>query len=253
MQQSKNVKFELLEMSSTNIKFALHSNVSFANALRRILLGELTCLAVEYVEITENNSVFADECLAHRLGLLPLQDTVDLMNKRECSCEKYCEKCAVVFNINKTNTTNSNINIYGRDFTVEKKEHEDIISKNILICKLAPRQCINIKCIARRDQINSNLLDTRISHVKHSPVTAVSFTYDEDNLKKHTEFWTENEESVKESWPFVGENKDVFDTNKVEKVIMDVEIVEGVGKPKDILLKAMKIYKQKFEKILEMK
>ena len=44
-----------------------------ANALRRILIGELPTMAIEYVYIHNNSSVIQDEVLAHRMGLLPVQ------------------------------------------------------------------------------------------------------------------------------------------------------------------------------------
>ena len=238
------VKFEFLEISSSNIKFALHSNVSFANALRRILLSEISCLAIEYVEISENTSVFADESISHRLGLLPLEDNISLLDKNSCNCENYCCKCAIIFNLDKTNNTSENINIYGTDLTIENKDLSLSLNQ-VLICKLAPKQKIVLKGIARRNP--SGL----ISHVKYCPVTAVSFTYDEGNLKKHTNLWRENDETVTESWPFVEDRADIYDTSSVERVVMNVEVVEGVGKPKDILLKALSVYKKKFEAFLD--
>ena len=90
-----------------------------------------------------------------------------------------------------------------------------------------------------------------MSHIKHCPVTAVSFSYDDENDKKHTNLWRENEESTRETWPAINEDADAFETSKVEKIIMNIEIVEGVGKPKEILMKALNVYKNKFEKILE--
>ena len=51
---------------------ASDSDVSFANALRRIILVETPTLAIEVVKVIENTSVFHDEFLAHRLGLIPI-------------------------------------------------------------------------------------------------------------------------------------------------------------------------------------
>jgi DNA-directed RNA polymerase I and III subunit RPAC1 len=44
-----------------------------ANALRRILISEIPTMAIEKVNLYNNTSVFADEVLAHRLGLVPIQ------------------------------------------------------------------------------------------------------------------------------------------------------------------------------------
>lgn len=47
-------------------------DVSFANALRRIMLSEVPTMAIERVYIEENTGVMHDEVLAHRLGLVPI-------------------------------------------------------------------------------------------------------------------------------------------------------------------------------------
>ena len=53
----------------------------FANAIRRLILEEVPTLAVEDLEIKENNSALYDEFLAHRLGLVPLKnDSIALKN-----------------------------------------------------------------------------------------------------------------------------------------------------------------------------
>lgn len=49
-----------------------HVDVSFVNALRRILLAEIPTVAIETVYIMDNTSIIHDEVLAHRLGLIPI-------------------------------------------------------------------------------------------------------------------------------------------------------------------------------------
>jgi len=50
----------------------IHCDVSFANALRRILLAEVPTVALEHIYMWNNSSLVHDEVLAHRLGLIPL-------------------------------------------------------------------------------------------------------------------------------------------------------------------------------------
>lgn len=48
-------------------------DVSFANAIRRILLAEVPTMAIEKVELYNNTTVMHDEFLGHRLGLIPIK------------------------------------------------------------------------------------------------------------------------------------------------------------------------------------
>ena len=47
-------------------------DVSFANALRRIMIAEIPTMALEHVYMWNNTSLIHDEVLCHRLGLVPL-------------------------------------------------------------------------------------------------------------------------------------------------------------------------------------
>ena len=47
-------------------------DVSFANALRRAIIGEVPTLAVEDVNFKQNSSALYDEVLALRIGLVPI-------------------------------------------------------------------------------------------------------------------------------------------------------------------------------------
>ncbi len=55
------------------IRFRLKAPVSFANALRRAIISEVPVLAIEDVNILNNNSAIYDEMLASRLGLIPIR------------------------------------------------------------------------------------------------------------------------------------------------------------------------------------
>ena len=47
-------------------------DVSFANALRRILISEVPTMAIETIFMWDNTSIIHDEVLAHRMGLIPI-------------------------------------------------------------------------------------------------------------------------------------------------------------------------------------
>lgn len=69
---------------------------AFANGLRRVLLAEVPTLAIDSVTIHANTSVFADEMIAHRLGLTPMfsMKAREMHYLRECPVGG-CGKCEI--------------------------------------------------------------------------------------------------------------------------------------------------------------
>ena len=100
-------KIKILKIDYNNIEFELYNTeLTIANALRRVIISEVPTLAIDIVEIQENTSALHDEYLAHRMGLIPLVSTdVDSFNYlNQCNCEQgNCEKCGVSFKLNVNN------------------------------------------------------------------------------------------------------------------------------------------------------
>ena len=72
-------ELRILESSRYNLKFELtNTDLSVANALRRIIIAEVSTMAIDLVQVRENTSVLNDEFIAHRIGMVPLvSDNVD--------------------------------------------------------------------------------------------------------------------------------------------------------------------------------
>ncbi len=77
---------------------------TFANTLRRLMMGEVPTVAVQDVDFLENTSVLFDEMIAHRLAMIPLRFEPKGMNFQEgCSCGGTgCAQCQVVFALERT-------------------------------------------------------------------------------------------------------------------------------------------------------
>lgn len=189
--------------ASDEVDFVLSNvDLALANSLRRTMIAEIPTLAIDSVEIETNTSVLADEFLAHRLGLIPLQsrDVDQLLYSRDCTCDDYCNKCSVELELKIRADQDSTLNVYSKDlFIVSQNQHLDIgnpiISdreqNGVLICKLRNEQELSIRCIAKKGISKE--------HAKWSPCAAIGFEYDPWNKLKHTDYWYE--EDIEEEWP----------------------------------------------------
>ncbi len=93
------MKLSVMEKTGKRLVFKVDGvNEAFVNALRRIMVSEISVMSVEDVYFEINTSGFFDEVIAHRLGLIPLTyDSAIYTPKNECKCEgKGCSRCEVV-------------------------------------------------------------------------------------------------------------------------------------------------------------
>jgi len=84
LEHELNPSIEIIESSFEKIVFDLKGvDPAFANALRRVLIAEVPGVAIEQVYFSNNTSVMADEVLAHRLGLVPIQFDPERMSWKD--------------------------------------------------------------------------------------------------------------------------------------------------------------------------
>ena len=69
------VKIEVLEKNNINFRIVIRDvDVPLMNALRRIALAEVPCMAIDEVVMIENSSILQDEIIAHRFRSHTLKD-----------------------------------------------------------------------------------------------------------------------------------------------------------------------------------
>ncbi|KAI9888655.1 MAG: 45 kDa subunit of RNA polymerase II [Vezdaea aestivalis] len=198
---------KIREAASDRVDFVLSgTDLAFANSLRRTILSEVPTLAIEFVEIEANTSVLADEFIAHRLGLIPLDSTgVDELSfVRDCeNCDNHCEQCSVELSLHVRCTTDEIMKVYARDLVVDTSSRKanlvslgnpvirDPEALGVVICKLRKGQEIRMKCIAIKGIAKE--------HAKWAPTSAVGFEYDPHNKLRHLDLWYE--QSAEKEWP----------------------------------------------------
>ena len=171
-------------------------DLAFANSLRRVILAEIPILAIDIVEVEANTSVLADELIAHRLGLIPLdsKQVDDIAYTRDCDCDQYCENCSITLSLHARCTGNEVMRIYARDLVVGEPRPNEWVGNPIItdpeglgcvIAKLRQGQELRLKCIAKKGIAKE--------HAKWAPTSSVGFEYDPHNKLRHLDYWYEED------------------------------------------------------------
>jgi len=212
-------KIEILSLYPHELRFILSdTDVSVANALRRIMIAEVPTLAIDLVEFQENTSVLNDEYIAHRLGMIPIRFQPDglkgidchntILFHRDCTCDSGCPRCNVVFDldvdfdaVNKTrpeseqalpltvtsaDLTCTNTDVVAAHF-LNEDEKNDANDEGISIVKLGPGQKLKFKAIAR--------LGISKEHAKWCPVAVATYRF----------------------WPIITRNEEMLGTLTIEQ------------------------------------
>ena len=90
---------EAIEKTKEKLSFVSETNESLANAIRRSC-NEVLSVAIDEIEISKNDSALYDEIVAHRIGLIPLEESRKLNLTENCTCKgKGCSKCQVQLSV----------------------------------------------------------------------------------------------------------------------------------------------------------
>ena len=165
------MKIEVLEKNDINLRIVVRdADVPLMNALRRLALAEVPCMAIEEVVMIENSSILQDEIIAHRLGLTPLKTDLDAYNLPEdceCKSEFGCAQCRVTLTLD-AEAKDETRTVYSGEIVSENPEIVPVSDK-IPIIKLAKNQKLKLEAYAR--------LGIGKTHAKWQPVSMCAYKY----------------------------------------------------------------------------
>jgi DNA-directed RNA polymerase subunit D len=165
------VKIEVLEKNDINLRIVVRdADVPLMNALRRLALAEVPCMAIEEVVMIENSSILQDEIIAHGLGLTPLKTDLDAYNLPEdceCKSEFGCAQCRVTLTLD-AEAKDETRTVYSGEIVSENPEIVPVSDK-IPIIKLAKNQKLKLEAYAR--------LGIGKTHAKWQPVSMCAYKY----------------------------------------------------------------------------
>jgi DNA-directed RNA polymerase subunit D len=168
---TEKVEIEVLERTERNMRLLIRGiDVPYINALRRVIISEVPCMAIDDVVILENSSIMQDETVAHRLGLVPLKTDLDSYNLPEdCSCKSEfgCNLCRVTLTLN-AEAKEGTRTVYSGELASENKDVVPVSDK-IPLAKLAKEQDIRLEAYAR--------LGKGKNHAKWQPVSMCAYKY----------------------------------------------------------------------------
>mmetsp|Transcript_19170 Transcript_19170/g.26173 ORF Transcript_19170/g.26173 Transcript_19170/m.26173 type:complete len:304 (+) Transcript_19170:1-912(+) len=191
----------------------MDTDISMANAVRRIMIAEVPTLCIDLVQFEDNTTVLLDEIIAHRLGLIPIRSNKpggmeSWTFNHACNCDDFCENCSVKFTLdcdfnemsrNKPEYQNkvaipvtsndlicSDPEVQAVNFSNEEDLQQALgTSDGIVIVKLGPGQRLKLQAIAKKG--------IGKEHAKWSPVATVALKFDpivklnEDILDQYSE------------------------------------------------------------------
>lgn len=140
------MRVQIVDRSKSEIRFLVEGvQPPFANELRRIMMGEIPTMAIEWVDFVKNDSALNDEIVANRLGQVPLKFDKKAYNMtKDCKCEgKGCSLCQVKLTLKKKGPGM----VYAGDL---KSKAKDVVpvSDKIPIVELFENQDIEFEAIA---------------------------------------------------------------------------------------------------------
>jgi len=167
------VRVCVLEEARERLRFLVEgAPLPLVNALRRAAYTDVPVMAVDYVEVFENNTVLYDEIIAHRIALIPLTSEAALEKYRrpeECrEAELGDPDCYAVLRLEVETGANEERMVYSGDLEPQDPDVRPVYA-NMPIVLMAPEQRIRMQAYAR--------LGYGKEHAKWMPVSVAAHRY----------------------------------------------------------------------------
>ncbi len=163
------VSVKILEKSDNYLKMIIDGVCpQLVNALRRVLISDVPCLAIDEVVILDNTSVMFDEVLAHRLALIPLKTDLKKFPKIEECEEGIADQSQCSTRLTLQVEAREPTIVYSRDLKSDDPDVEPVYP-DIPIVKLSKGQRIVLEAIAK--------LGRARNHVKWQACIAAYYYY----------------------------------------------------------------------------
>nr|QBK91202.1 MAG: RPB3 subunit of eukaryotic RNA polymerase II [Pithovirus LCPAC202] len=190
--ESSYIKIDHLDGDDCNFHL-YNASYSVANGLRVAMMDKVPSMAINVVNVMENESVLPDEIIVHRLGLVPLEShqVDDYVFPNQCNCSGQCPKCSATIYLKiKSNHSGPSLlrQITSLDLTFSNDQKIKPVSHQILgkeagvvILPLKNNQNLNLKCFATKGYGSQ--------HAKWSPVSKVVYWPDEKDKSDNPRFY----------------------------------------------------------------
>lgn len=165
----ENLSVNIISYSPDKLELdLLNSHPSLSNALRRIMISEVPTIAFHNISISENNTVFPDEYIAHRIGLIPIVVDPELFDFKKDDDDT---SNVLNFRIHYKNNSKENECVYSDSIEWIPNENQKninlTIKPGVLICKSVPGNIIEMELQAEKG--------IGKTHAKWSPVSICSY------------------------------------------------------------------------------
>ncbi|KAI5191071.1 DNA-directed RNA polymerases I and III subunit RPAC1 [Nematocida minor] len=164
----KRIEVRKIEENSETLSYRInHIDPSVLNALRRTIISDTQTVAIHWVYIRENETVMADEILAHRIGLIPVIAHPSIISPIEKNNifnpdTDLTDENSIFMELAVENKTDKILSVYSDDIKIGSSKNIQLKSK-VFITRLAPHKRIECRLYA--------ILGTGRDHSKWMPTS----------------------------------------------------------------------------------